>query len=608
MEWENPLQTFLLFILFIYTTLYINAEYAFCCPIFIILAVFTKSFTDRKSGKFRKYWVENGNSSSPNNEKHEPVGTIRVAVLGFRNIPSLLPEHSGQSRQSGVAESVKTDLGQGQRQRQRQEKKRKDGSLSNMEEIGDEEEIGRGSGGEEGGRRGGEGEVKDKGKGKGKGEDQVLSVNRLSEGRWNPRSTDNGSTALNMSELNSTSVKKNLKSSKNAPLPFVKVTYLPMSCTDLERIESESIAEDENREEDIGNHDDGEESKEDVQNNEKDIVRRKRKENKDGKKDKLNNSRRELFIGCLSSHQKIPSMVNDSSFSQLVASLSLGLSRSESQTNDSFLHNTQNPWPRAKETKNNNNYISSNNHNYNSNSSNDYNDDNNNEMDSPSKPYYPHRASMDEEEEVEVGKRSRVRRSRDVNRHLTLNLNPNPNLPFSSSSSSSSSSISVGIKKTEQKQGKEKDKEQEQEIDISLVYPVLQPQTKVQINSIHKTNLSYCYNLNNFNSNDKNTHKKSQKNSQNIQKLSKLTTKKKTKGPFFLPWSRNESVVKFSMFTDDPASFLGSSWGFAKIFIKDFLSECRSDEEGMYVLIGLFILFFIHLFEYSHTIMKLCGY
>jgi hypothetical protein len=94
MEWENPLQTLFLLIAFVYTTLKIDAEYALCCPIFVILVLFTKSLIDRKSGQFRKYWVEEGNfgkSSIP--DKYQPVAVLRVAVVGFRNLPSFLDAH-----------------------------------------------------------------------------------------------------------------------------------------------------------------------------------------------------------------------------------------------------------------------------------------------------------------------------------------------------------------------------------------------------------------------------------------------------------------------------------------------------------------------------------
>ena len=94
MEWENPLQTLFLLIVFVYTTLKIDAEYALCCPIFVILVLFTKSLIDRKSGQFRKYWVEDrNNGKSSSTEKYQPVAVLRVAVVGFRNLPSFLEAH-----------------------------------------------------------------------------------------------------------------------------------------------------------------------------------------------------------------------------------------------------------------------------------------------------------------------------------------------------------------------------------------------------------------------------------------------------------------------------------------------------------------------------------
>jgi hypothetical protein len=92
MDWEDPFLTLLLLLLFVYTTLYINAEYALCCPIFVILALFTKSLIDRKSGQFRKYWVEDGNfSKSAPESVYQPVASIKVAVVGYRHLPSSLP-------------------------------------------------------------------------------------------------------------------------------------------------------------------------------------------------------------------------------------------------------------------------------------------------------------------------------------------------------------------------------------------------------------------------------------------------------------------------------------------------------------------------------------
>ena len=92
MDWEDPFLTLSLMAVFIYTTFNINAEYALCCPIFVLLALFTKSLIDRKSGKFRKRWVEDGNSSSAPVEKYQPIAVMRIAVVGYKNLPSFLPD------------------------------------------------------------------------------------------------------------------------------------------------------------------------------------------------------------------------------------------------------------------------------------------------------------------------------------------------------------------------------------------------------------------------------------------------------------------------------------------------------------------------------------
>ena len=512
MEWENPLQTFLLFILFIYTTLYIDAEYAFCCPIFIILTLFTKSYIDRKTGKFQKYWIENEYSSPTNNEKHEPIAIMRLAVVGFRNIPSLLPIDSDQDPRS-LKESAVAFRGQNQKKEDDSLPilKKNNNSRTNLEQI---------------------------------------NGSSHGEGERNERSDGDASTDTHLSKSNSSTPRNDLNR-KSASLPFVKVTYQPMSCTDIERIESRSQEGNKEGEgvdeEDLGINDDY------MEEYERDVVKEKERKNK-GKKDekeKLDSKKRELIVGCLCLQRKTRAAVNENSFSQLVASLSLGLSRAENQTSDSVLQNILDPWIRggkANNDRNNNNSGNNNNggshydnddsnyndDNKNNNNNGDYNkynykdenyNNNHNNNDSPSKPYFPHTQYKVEEE-----KKNRLRQN---------SRNSTSNLRFLSSSD---------IRKNE---------DPEQQIDLSLLYPILQPQTKIFISP---KSTSQSSDINNS---------KNQKN----QKNQKLNRKKKIKikGPYFLPWDRNEGTLKLSMFVDDPSSFLGSPWGFAKIHVKDFL-------------------------------------
>ena len=519
MEWENPLQSFLLFILFIYTTLYINAEYAFCCPIFIILTLFTKSYIDRKAGRFQKYWIENEYAALSNNERHEPLAIMRLAVVGFRNIPSLLPIDSNQGTRSMRESAV---AGHAQRKN-----KEDDGLpiLKNGDRLGSN--------------------VKER------------EGNPFGEGGRDERNEEDYITDIHLSN-SIPSTPRNVLHHKSASLPYVKVTYQPMSSADIERIESrflESNKEEEGvNENELGiNNDDGEGyEREEIRERE-----RKNKERKD-EKEKLERKKREFIVGCLCLQKRTPAAVNESSFSQLVASLNLGLSRTENQTSDSVLQNILDPWIRSKNVNNgnDNNTNNNSNNNYNNYDRNNYGDDNydnhRNNSDSPSTPYLLHTQQKDDDEE---NSKSRLRQN---------SKNSNSNSRFSSSSD---------IKK-------KGEGEAEQQIDISLLYPVLQPQTKIPIFPISTTQ-SPSSNMNNLNV-SKNQEKQKQQNNQKSQKLN-MKKKTKLKGPYFLPWERNEGLLKLSMFVDDPSSFLGSPWGFAKIQIKDFLPGYGVNTGGTYV-------------------------
>ena len=69
----------------------VDAEYALSCPIFVALALATKAFLDRRSGQFKRFWVEHGGGlvTEPT-EHYQPVAALRVAVVGFRHLPEML--------------------------------------------------------------------------------------------------------------------------------------------------------------------------------------------------------------------------------------------------------------------------------------------------------------------------------------------------------------------------------------------------------------------------------------------------------------------------------------------------------------------------------------
>ena len=48
MNWDDPLLTLVLFVVFIYMTLYVNAEYGLSCPLFVLVVLMTRSLHKRK--------------------------------------------------------------------------------------------------------------------------------------------------------------------------------------------------------------------------------------------------------------------------------------------------------------------------------------------------------------------------------------------------------------------------------------------------------------------------------------------------------------------------------------------------------------------------------
>jgi len=70
MNWDNIPLTIFVFFVFVYTCLYIDAEYALCCPLFIFVFLMTKSLRNRRFGLYRKHWIE---KSIPEEEMYRYV-------------------------------------------------------------------------------------------------------------------------------------------------------------------------------------------------------------------------------------------------------------------------------------------------------------------------------------------------------------------------------------------------------------------------------------------------------------------------------------------------------------------------------------------------------
>ena len=348
--------------------------------------------------------------------------------------------------------------------------------------------------------------------------------------------------------------------------------------------------------------------------------------------------RKEYLIGCLQPDQKFNLEKNistsiDKSFSQLVASLNLGLSRNENNTNDSILQNSYDPWPRQKIEKNQQNQK-------NDGEKNDGDKNGKNEnFRSPHKPYFPHKQSSDEIDLIDYNSGNYNNNNNNSNSNGYNDNNSNNN-NYNNKNNYTQNNNNDNDKNGNYDRNNDKrnsnDHETENEINLSLVYPILQPQTPTRIfNTITTTNkkssLSLFYNNyfnnsnnnsnrnnnnkknddndndndNNNDDNNKNNSEKNTNSNNNTNNKNKNTTEtkksKKVKGPFFLPWTWNESFVKFSLYTDDPTSFLGSSWGFAKIQVKDFLSNSMGYNDGTY-LCAYVRAFFIEQLAYCYAI------
>jgi hypothetical protein len=87
MNWDSVPITLFVFVVFVYTCLYIDAEYALCCPLFLCVYLMTRSLQRRRFGLYRKHWVEKG---IPEEEMYRPISYLRVSVVGFRNLPKEL--------------------------------------------------------------------------------------------------------------------------------------------------------------------------------------------------------------------------------------------------------------------------------------------------------------------------------------------------------------------------------------------------------------------------------------------------------------------------------------------------------------------------------------
>ena len=86
MQWEDPLVTGSTLLVFIYACLRIKTEFFLSVPAFMLIAVMAALYLRRVSGAFQRQYIQTAPSSAAST--YRPVGRLRVAICGFRNLSS----------------------------------------------------------------------------------------------------------------------------------------------------------------------------------------------------------------------------------------------------------------------------------------------------------------------------------------------------------------------------------------------------------------------------------------------------------------------------------------------------------------------------------------
>lgn len=86
MQWEDPLLTGSAMLVFVYACLRIKTEFFLSVPAFAVIAVMSALYLRRVSGAFQRQYIQTAQSSAT--ATYRPVGRLRIAVCGFRNLSS----------------------------------------------------------------------------------------------------------------------------------------------------------------------------------------------------------------------------------------------------------------------------------------------------------------------------------------------------------------------------------------------------------------------------------------------------------------------------------------------------------------------------------------
>lgn len=83
MDWDDPGYTLLLLLLFTYTTIYVDSEYALSVPLFMIVLFMSRAWYFRKSGRFKKNIIEK--DALVESFPYRPFAYLRTAICEFKN-------------------------------------------------------------------------------------------------------------------------------------------------------------------------------------------------------------------------------------------------------------------------------------------------------------------------------------------------------------------------------------------------------------------------------------------------------------------------------------------------------------------------------------------
>ena len=102
MNWDEPLLTLALFIIFLTLVLKVDAEYSLSGPMFLFVILMTRALYVRRTGKFRERWIQisDKNATKDDSTIHRSVAFLRLSVVSFRGFSASMTGVAGMNLQA----------------------------------------------------------------------------------------------------------------------------------------------------------------------------------------------------------------------------------------------------------------------------------------------------------------------------------------------------------------------------------------------------------------------------------------------------------------------------------------------------------------------------